>query len=84
MKKRYVNKVEKTMWNSQPQIRSLSGIEADGTPFTATVERASKEIRMGLADYYLWDGDSKAIQLMSVANYVEAIEYDEDLNLYNL
>lgn len=84
MKKKYVTSTEKTNWNGNIQVTGLAGVDEEGHEFFVTVERASKEIRQHLSEYYLWDGDDKYIQLMSVASYVEAMDYDEILNLQSL
>lgn len=84
MNKRYVTTTEKNNWNGNIQVVGLCGIDEEGCEFTVTCERASKEIRQHLSEYYLWDGADKYIQLMSVASYVEAMDYDESLNLQSL
>lgn len=84
MIQRFVTSVDKTVWNGQTQINALIGVDENNQPFTVTTSQASKQIRMEKFYYFLWDGKEHFIQLMSVANYVEAMEYDERLNLYAL
>ncbi|MCM8539633.1 MAG: hypothetical protein NE328_05110 [Lentisphaeraceae bacterium] len=84
MKKRYVTATDKNSWNGNVQVVGLNGVDEDGNEFSVTCERASKEIRQHLSEYYLWDGKEKYIRLMSVASYVEAMEYDECLNLQSM
>ena len=81
MIQRFVTSAEKSEWNGQAQISYLSGIDENNVPFTVSVSQASKQIRMETIDYFLWDGKKKFIQLMSVANYVEVMEQDPELNL---
>ncbi|MCM8528618.1 MAG: hypothetical protein NE327_18990 [Lentisphaeraceae bacterium] len=84
MKKRFVTATEKNSWNGNVQIVGLHGVDEDGQEFTVTCDRASKEIRQHINEYFLWDGQEKYIRLMSVASYVEAMEFDEQLNLQSL
>lgn len=84
MKKKFVTATDKNSWNGNIQVVGLSGVDEDGNEFAVTCERASKEIRQHMSEYYLWDGQDRYIQLMSVANYVEAMEQDENLNLQSL
>ena len=84
MTKKFVTSTQKNNWNGNIQIVGLEGVDESGNEFAVTCERASKEIRQNMSEFYLWDGKDKYIQLMSVANYVEAIEHDEDLNLQKL
>jgi len=84
MKTRYVTATEKRSWNGNVQVVGLSGFDTEGHEFNVSVERASKEIRQHLSEYYLWDGKEKYIQLMSVASYVEAMDFDAELNLQSL
>ena len=84
MTKKFVTSTEKRSWNGNVQVTGLIGVDENGAEFFVTCERASKEIRQHLSEFYLWDGQDKYIQLMSVANYVEAMDYDEDLNLQSL
>ena len=81
---RYVTAIEKTMWNGQPQVSSLSGVDEESQPFTVTAAQASKHIRYEKFDYFLWDGKEKLIQLMSVAGYVEVMQKDPDLNFESM
>ena len=81
MIQRFVTSAEKSVFNGQTQISYLSGIDEERVPFTVSVSQASKQIRMEKFDYFLWDGKDKFIQLMSVANYVEVMEQDPELNL---
>ena len=83
-KKKFVTATEKRNWNGNVQVVGLIGVDEDGNEFAVTCERASKEIRQHLSQYFLWDGQDKYIELMSVASYVEATEFDETLNLQNL
>ena len=84
MTQRFVTSVDKTMWNGQAQVNSLSGVDEDNVPFTVSAAQASKQMRMEKFLYFLWDGNEKFIQLMSVANYVEASEHDDELNFNTL
>jgi len=84
MTKKFVTSTQKNNWNGNIQIVGLAGVDESGNEFVVTCERASKEIRQNMSEFYLWDGKEKYIQLMSVANYVEAIEHDEELNLQSL
>ena len=84
MIQRFVTSVDKTAWNGQTQINALIGVDENNQPFTVSTSQASKQIRMEKFHYFLWDGKERFIQLMSVANYVEAMEYDEQLNLFEL
>ena len=84
MKQRFVTSVDKTVWNGQQQINALIGVDEDNNSFSVTTSQASREIRMEKFHYFLWDKHERFIQLMSVANYVEAMEYDEKLNLYTV
>jgi len=77
MTKKFVTSTQKNNWNGNIQIVGLEGVDEHGNEFFVTCERASKEIRQNMSEFFLWDGDEKFIQLMSVANYVEAIDYDE-------
>ena len=81
MIQRFVTSAEKSEWNGQVQISYLSGVDENNAPFTVTVSQASKQIRMQKFHYFLWDGKERFIQLMSVANYVEVMEQDPELNL---
>jgi hypothetical protein len=84
MKQRFVTTVDKTVWNGQEQINALIGVDEDNQKFSVTNAQASRDIRMEQFHYFLWDGKDKAIQLMSVANYVEPMEYDETLNFHTI
>ncbi|MCH2207945.1 MAG: hypothetical protein MK132_19000 [Lentisphaerales bacterium] len=84
MIQRFVTSVDKTVWNGQTQINALIGVDENNQPFTVTTSQASKQIRIEKFHYFLWDGKEHFIQLMSVANYVEAMVFDERLNLYEL
>ena len=84
MIQRFVTSVDKTIWNGQTQINALIGVDENNQPFSVSTSQASKQIRMEKFHYFLWDGKEKFIQLMSVANYVEAMEFDEKLNLYEI
>ncbi len=84
MTKKFVTATQKNNWNGNIQVVGLSGVDEEGNKFAVTCERASKEIRQNMSEFYLWNGKDKYIQLMSVANYVEAMDYDEELNLQNL
>lgn len=84
MTKKFVTSTQKNNWNGNIQIVGLTGVDEKGKEFIVSCERASKEIRQNISEFFLWDGKDKYIQLMSVANYVEAIEYDKDLNLQSL
>ncbi|MCM8537608.1 MAG: hypothetical protein NE334_16830 [Lentisphaeraceae bacterium] len=80
MTQRFVTSVDKTTWNGQVQVNTLTGVDEDNVPFTVSASQASKQIRMEKFHYFLWDGKEKFIQLMSVANYVEPTEHDDELN----
>lgn len=84
MIQRFVTSVDKTVWNGQTQINALIGVDENNQPFTVNTSQASIQIRMKKFHYFLWDGKEKFIQLMSVANYVEAMEFDEKLNLNDM
>ena len=84
MMQRLVTSVDRTEWNGQTQINTLTGVDENREAFSVSNSQASRQIRMEQFEYYLWDGNKKFIQLMSVANYVEAMDEDDELNLFSL
>jgi len=64
----------------QDIVRQLGLTPDDIQLFHEGIDRPNLDLKV----LDVWDGEEKVIELMSVANYVEAMEHDETLNLMGL